>query len=842
MRISGHVKWPMVVVVPAVLLLAAVVSWPQYRLQRPMVAAVDTPTVGHWETIDSRDGINTRPDVSVDATENSSDEGELRAYASGELTRESVCVAPPSIDRQVYGPLAEDPLLVSATDPQLPATSPPVTRGTVDDELSTETDPSSDVLSRGEWVRVPDIATCWPLPQAVLDSLQDLHAANVATAWADDVERCLRELHASSELGSDVSLRQLDRLSTLTAAAGGLAAAESQSDRRNALLRTVYSLERRLTIWRGVHLLSHPSTTSVVLTSAPRGEPVIVSTHLSAVEAEVARLVNADTWRKYLLLDEVRALHASPSNISVKQRSLLAREILLRMERANESPEQVQFFTAPVWRSFAMELRQWVAEPIDYERLLDGVESLEETGAERAAMEVAECYQVMRWSASPSVVQLAEQLNTYYRNANVRVAISADLINRLLPNEQTTDEDVDDYLMGGRILGRSRVSTRLKLVLVPDREQWKMGLEAQGEVDSQTEAKRGPAVFHNAGRAHYLARKLLTLDGRGLRTHDAEAAAISDADLTKLETDLDGVPLVNWLVRAIARQQYDSQADTAKWQAEGLLASKAQSRLDTEVEKQLKQSTDKFRKQILEPLQDLGLRPEAVDMETTAERLIARYRLAGYRQMGAYSPRPQATSDSLLSLQIHETALNNVMASLQLGGKETDLPTLFQEIAHRFRRDDAKVPEDIPTDVKIQLADQDAIRFSFADDRVHLTLRIKRLDAGEPNVWRDIEVRATYMPDLTGLHVGLVRDGHIRLKGRRLAMRDQVALRGIFSRVLAQHPDIDLLGNVLVRDRRLHDLRVSQCVLRDGWIGLSVGAGEPVKVRMADSADKKSKG
>ena len=396
--------------------------------------------------------------------------------------------------------------------------------------------------------------------------------------------------------------------------------------------------------------------------------------------------------------------------------------------------------------------------------------------------------------------------------------------------------------MGGRILGRSRVSTRLKLVLVPDRQQWKMGLEAQGEVDSQTEAKRGPAVFHNAGRAHYLARKLLTLDGRGLRTHDAEAAAVSDADLTKLETDLDGVPLVNWLVRAIARQQYDSQAETAKWQAEGLLASKAQSRLDTEVEKQLQQSTEKFRKQILEPLQELGLRPEAVDMETTEERLIARYRLAGYRQMAAYSPRPQAAADSLLSLQIHETALNNVMASLQLGGKETDLPSLFQEIARRFRRDDFQVPDDIPTDVKIQLADQDAIRFSFSDDRIHLTLRIKRLDAGEPNVWRDIEVRAAYMPDLTGLHVGLVRDGHIRLKGRRLATRDQIALRGIFSRVLAQHPDVDLLGNVLVRDRRLHDLRVSQCVLRDGWIGLSVGAGEPVKVRVADSVDKKSKG
>jgi hypothetical protein len=373
-----------------------------------------------------------------------------------------------------------------------------------------------------------------------------------------------------------------------------------------------------------------------------------------------------------------------------------------------------------------------------------------------------------------------------------------------------------------------------------------MGLEAEGQVDSRTETKHGPAIFHNAGRAQYLARKLLMLDGRGLRTEDAEAAASSDADLTKLETDLDGVPLVNLLVRTIARQQYDSKADAANWEAEGLLADRAQTRLDDEVDKQLRQSTEKFRTQILEPLQDLGLRPETVDMETTRERLIARYRLAGYHQVGAFTPRPQAVSDSLLSVQIHETALNNVMASLQLGGRETDLPSLFREIARQFRRDNYAVPEDLPTDVTIRLADQDPIRFSCSDDRIHLTLRIAKLDAGEPNVWRDIEVRTSYAPELEGLHVRLVRDGYIRLKGRRLAMRDQLALRGIFCKVLAQHPEVDLLGNILIRDRRLHDLRVTQFVLRDGWIGLSIGlsseSGDPAKTRVADAADDPTRG
>jgi hypothetical protein len=140
----------------------------------------------------------------------------------------------------------------------------------------------------------------------------------------------------------------------------------------------------------------------------------------------------------------------------------------------------------------------------------------------------------------------------------------------------------------------------------------------------------------------------------------------------------------------------------------------------------------------------------------------------------------------------------------------------------------------VPTDVTLRLADRDPISLSCSDDRIHVTLRIARLEGGDHNVWRDFEVRASYAPDVQGLHVRLVRDGYVRLKGRRLSMGDQVALRGVFSKVLAQHPQVNLLGNVLIRDNRLRDLRVTQFVVRDGWIGLSIGPGDPVKARMAD--------
>jgi hypothetical protein len=688
-------------------------------------------------------------------------------------------------------------------------------------------------LARHMAENAPDIAACWPLPVPIMTGLEQLRARGVAGDWVDRVAACLRQLHEVASLGDPRAADLLDELSALVATAMEVFPAHENLDDRAQLQRVAFSLERRLGIWHGVHMLSRPVAAPVSLSSSGC-DTATMTRRLDAVDKQLARLDNVDTWRQYLLLDHIRRMEAQRWSACAAERSQLARAILTRLSVANETPDQRAFFADPAWEAFHEELRTWVVEPVDYEQLLDELERWEATGAEDAARSVAECYQLMRWSSSPLVADVGQRINTYYRNANVRVAISAELVNRLLPPPATVDEPVNDTLLGGRVLGRSRVSTRLSLILFPDREQWKMELEAQGNVDSNTETKRGPAVFHNAGRARYLARKLLLMDHRGLRTEEAEAAAISNANLTRLETDLDGVPLINLLVRAIARQQYDSKANEAKGEAENLLASRAQMRMDAEVEKQLLQATDQFRSQVLEPLEAMELRPETVDLETTEQRLIGRYRLASYHQVAAFTPRPQAPADSLLSVQIHESALNNVVASLQLNQGETDLPSLFRDIAARFHRDNYEVPEDVPTDVRLRLAQQDPISVSCSDDRIQITLRIARLEGGDHNVFRDFEVRAAYLPDVDGLHVRLVRDGFVRLKGRRLSMGDQVALRGVFSRVLAQRPAVDLMGNFLVRDNRLHDLRVTQFVVREGWIGVSIGPGKPVKDRVAD--------
>ena len=63
----------------------------------------------------------------------------------------------------------------------------------------------------------------------------------------------------------------------------------------------------------------------------------------------------------------------------------------------------------------------------------------------------------------------------------------------------------------------------------------------------------------------------------------------------------------------------------------------------------------------------------------------------------------------------------------------------------------------------------------------------------------------------------------IQLSGRRLNAKGQIVVRGIFNRMFPKDREFDLIGEKWSSDARLADLRVSQFLVQDGWIGMAVG-------------------
>ena len=430
---------------------------------------------------------------------------------------------------------------------------------------------------------------------------------------------------------------------------------------------------------------------------------------LAEVEAFTRKGVKGAGWRKYLELESLRAL--AQGEHSADSRRAAARRVLDRMTSYRLSRRQQEFMRQEPLAALETELRAWAAEAVTAGQLLSHLEAYEYTHLASDARLVAHDYQGLHWSADSQAEAIGQHLDTHYRNANLRVALTAKLANQLLPQPEKMEGPIDDTIVNVPVVGRSTTVAKLSVRFVPDPQRIRLGLEAHGMVDSDTVSTSGPATFYNAGRSTFLVRKLLVLGPQGLSVWPAVSEAENDYTyLTSLKTNFDGVPLVGPLVRSIARSQLEESRWQAEFEAEYKLAKRSREQLDAEIHPLLKDSVRRVDKEQLATLRGLGLELVPLALSTSEERVVARARLAGTEQLGAHTPRPRAPADSWLSIQVHQSAINNTLEKLDLDGRSFALPELFAWMAEKLHRPSLAQQEDLPDDVRLTFARNDAVR------------------------------------------------------------------------------------------------------------------------------------
>jgi hypothetical protein len=207
--------------------------------------------------------------------------------------------------------------------------------------------------------------------------------------------------------------------------------------------------------------------------------------------------------------------------------------------------------------------------------------------------------------------------------------------------------------------------------------------------------------------------------------------------------------------------------------------------------------------------------------ETTEQRFVMQLRLAGEDQLGAHTPRPNANDDSLASVQVHESAINNGIQRLLLNGRTFTLPELSQYVATRLNRPAPWETDPDQEDVKITFADTDAIVVRCQNNRVAITLSIARLSKG-PRKYKNFQVRAFYRPEVNGRSAQLVRDGAIQLPAH-MSIGQQLVLRGVFSHTFSKDRPFELVPEQILKEPKLSDAAITQFVIDDGWVGISLG-------------------
>ncbi|WP_153557323.1 hypothetical protein [Roseimaritima sediminicola] len=670
----------------------------------------------------------------------------------------------------------------------------------------------------------------WPLTPALERMLDagiptaDGGQLSQGQAWIAEVRAVLDQLRQYNALGDREAGGTLGRLQRLTAE--GLADAEALGDRtaQVAWLRVGHALERRLAVWMAVwQTTRRPDTPYVAATGRFAVDTSEVRRRAAVVEQFCEQTGDAEAWRYYLLLDRL-ADPAMPSD--APRRRLTAQRFLSRIQWSGLTAEQRRWLREPEVEDLAAALRPWAAGPVDYTRLLEQLERQESDALDLASIDVAATSQTLRFAAGSHPQQVAEAINTYYRNANLRLAVSQDLLNRLLPDPPPRTVPVSQSILGTQIHGTSEVASEVQIRLVPAADRWNLQVLTDGQIQAETTGLNGPVTVRNHSEAAFRASTELHVTDRGVRLLPSQTDVSQQTFLRGLHTRYDDFPLIGSLVRGIAMSKYHEARSRSKHISEARMRRQIAANVDEELETQIGEKSQRLAEQLLGPLARLRLAPTVVDLQTDTQRLTARYRLAGDWQLAAFTPRPRAMSDSLLSVQVHQSALNNTLERLVPSAEPQSIRTVAEDLVDMFGGDVSRLPADLPEDVYLQFSRTRPVTTEIEDDRLWLTFRVLRLEREGGLNLRHFIVRACYRGERQGLEARFVREGHLSIKGPRMSMGARVAVRAIFNKILNEDRPLPLTTPKLSEHPGLAGTEISQLELRDGWLGLALAPAQ----------------
>jgi hypothetical protein len=662
-------------------------------------------------------------------------------------------------------------------------------------------------------------------PNSLLAQLDDLAWDCETGPWARAATRLVRLLGRSLSEGSDEAPAIVDRLEESLAQsellAGRLASQTETEALAGGVRRTRHAMERRLPIWRQAAIAGG---LSAVASGLPEVDPADFSACMTAIEKLTADGSAGRSWRQFLATDLLRTMVEQNGEAERESRCFVALEILQRINSSELAAEQRRFVTTGPVAELDSYLRRWISQPVSLGELIQRIERYESDGRPSDARSLAENF--LRLEVSPAADHqfASHQLQTHYRDANVRISIAEELINRLIPPREPQCETVRDRVLGKPVYGQSSTSTAVALRMVPDENRLLMNLEVRGLVSSSTSSTTWPATFHNQSNSTYTARKPMELTTSGLHFRATQVSVDSDTRLRGVETEFDFIPLVGPMVQDIARSEHEKNRWEIRREVERKVQYRSERQIDTETEARLGELGNRLVEKIIEPLSAMRLGPVMIRARTTDDRMTMELRLASDEQLGGHTPRPWAPSDSLLSCQIHESALNNFVERLQLDGGTFTLVELRRRIAEKTRRPQIAAVETEQDDVRLTFAARDAVQIRLKEGRIELSLSLVKLQK-RPHEWRDFQVLVGYRAEGDGRNTQLVRDGVIQLIAP-MNYRSQIALRGIFSKTFPKDRRLDALPQQLATDPRMGGLTVTQLTIEDGWIGLALGPGQ----------------
>ena len=666
------------------------------------------------------------------------------------------------------------------------------------------------------------------------DAFQDKNVAIQLKQWVAQIRSHLKALDDNGSANTLAASDTLNQLEILADQLLNSTTAWPDSKTTELAARSAYAIKRRTQLWKGVYAClqnaGQPSLQSVAAFNAAE-----LSQLVDSVRHDAKATGDVKGWEIYLQLDKLAKIAAAPQR--TQQETATVRTVLDRVSWRGLTKTQHAFLEQASVKSLADCIQPLAITPIDYQQLLHDFEVLENEPLHRCSGTVIAALESLRYSNDRAQIALSTAINTYYRNANLRIAIADELINRFMPEQESMSRPVRERILGAHTTGASTIDNDLKISLIADPQAWHIRLNLTADINSRTSSEKGPATVHSRGQIQVESGREIIISADQMRIKPGQSNISSSNTHTRgIETSFDSLPLLGSMVRQFVDREVREQMPIAKRVTANIISRQTDAEFDSQLQTQVRTAQTQMEDRVIKPLQFLGLDSDVVDLRTTDSRLIARYRLATNNTMAAHTPRPQAPSDSLLSIQVHQSSFNNACNQMRLGEHDWTINELIDELSQQLHLQVVFDQSQLPEGVSLRFEKENPLTLEFVDDTIYLTLRFANLNQNGRINLNNFIIRVSYVAQADGLQTKFIRTGAVSVDGERLGMRDRLPLRAIFGRIFAGHSEIRLLNEQWLTDPRLQGLAVSQIVAREGWLALAISETKSLHVAKLQSS------
>jgi len=391
---------------------------------------------------------------------------------------------------------------------------------------------------------------------------------------------------------------------------------------------------------------------------------------------------------------------------------------------------------------------------------------------------------------------------------------------------QPVDEitPVRDYILGTSIRGDGHMRGEVAVELVPSDASATLDIMLSGLVNSRTVGQNGPATIYSNGATAVAGRKRVILTDAGVASYPSTAAANTNTRVTGIGG--------SGIVQRVASRRIGEQKRQAELIAADHAADRLRERMDAQINRQMAEAHANYLKKVKHPLIRRREFPD-INLRTSSEELFLQVLAANRNQLAAPTAPPEVTAAGDLAVQVHESMINNLAATL-LGGVTLEEEELQKQVIEMR----GSLPEALESDEdkdpwSITFARSQPVTVTFTDGGLSITVRGSRYTSGDQD-FRAMNVTAHYKiglsdPDANGIRgIKLVRQGDLeivppgeprRLSGREITLRTLLQKR--FGKLF--EPEVVYDGLVLPgRWREAGILDTKQLNVGGGWMVLAL--------------------